>query len=534
MATRSLRRPTKPRRLPEPLSQIAYIGMRDSMDASAADPRKASLIQNAYPQDADLGGGLVGRPGMRRSGTQKGSVGNRQGQLRAQYTKTDGTEWTIDIIGGLVYSWDWTTRAHTAITAGAPTISPTARLYYTLYANQLIVSDGVNKPWALSEAGGVWTFISLTNAPVAYGAPTVYFAKLFFINAANRKEIQWSEEGALNTGYTAGGFNNAWELVQTEQEPLYAIVGTEQALYYFRARSISFVSGEVTTDFASTGTQEGVSSTVGTTSPGSVLINGGWVWFIDADAHPQRFAIGGSVQDNPPLWQEARETTRRLPRNQLNKADACYWQPGNLVLFGVVGFGVTVQNTILCFDATSGQFVGIWRGFAFTWIGMVKDADLVPVLVHADADGYAYDFGHPQGSLWTDSVGGVTTAIEHAVTASPMGYSVNAARVFEGIDITLRLTSNLTGMVFDYLTPDGFAPTSVIPTIAGTFTVWGTMVWGVDFWTSLALEKHLQVGFTDEGRWIAPRLRHGGLGEQFGFIGWTIDQIYTGRVPEMM
>jgi hypothetical protein len=71
---------------------------------------------------------------------------------------------------------------------------------------------------------------------------TVYYAKLFMLKR-DRKTIVWSEENQPNTGYEAGGYNNAWELTQTSNEPLTAIIGTNEALYYGRKTSVGAIRG---------------------------------------------------------------------------------------------------------------------------------------------------------------------------------------------------------------------------------------------------------------------------------------------------
>lgn len=519
-----------PRRQIAP-AQISYTGMRDSYDPTTANPRKAKLLQNVYPQDASIGGGTVGRPGFQRSGNQLGSIGARTGQRRIQYTKRDGTEWTLDVVGGLIYRWNWATRAHTAIPLVGVALSTTARVYYVLFNDAVIISDGVNVPFMLSESGGVWTFTSLTNAPVAYGKPVVYAAKLFFIKAAERTTIVWSEENQPNVGYEAGGYNNAWALIQTEQEGLYALLATEGTLYYFRARSIGAISGAVTPAFATSATTEGVSQTLGTTSPGSVILAASYVWFLDADGHPQRFAVGGTVQ-LPEIWLDARETTRRLPRIYLESADAVDWLPANLVYFGVVGIVSTTPNMILAFDAQTGEFVAVHRGFSFTSLDIVKDADMVPTLGHTDIDGYAYDHGHPQGILWTDSIAGVATAISHIIEGTPIAFDVNDEKHFTRVDLSLRMSSQLTNLTFDYATPSGQSDAIQIASVPGAFSVYGVAIYGQDNYAAASLEQHIAIGVDGEGRSFRPRLRHNGLGEQIGVLGIEVEAFHVGAPVE--
>ena len=83
------------------LEQMSFDGMVDSLDRQVADPRKALLLQNVYPQDPQFGAAVVGVPGFRlTSGTQLGSSGNRTTQRTYQYTQLDGTERTMGFVGG--------------------------------------------------------------------------------------------------------------------------------------------------------------------------------------------------------------------------------------------------------------------------------------------------------------------------------------------------------------------------------------------------------------------------------------------------
>jgi len=128
-------------------------------------------------------------------------------------------------------------------------VSTSARIYSCVLADQIIFSDGVNTPFMWSGAA----FTVLANCPVLYGQPRIHYAKLFGIKAVKRNTIVWSEENDPTIGYEAGIYNNGWELVQTRAEGLHALFATNEALYYFRERTIGAIRGEVTPDFRSDG-----------------------------------------------------------------------------------------------------------------------------------------------------------------------------------------------------------------------------------------------------------------------------------------
>jgi len=169
-------------------------------------------------------------------------------------------------VGLQTYDWagTWTTRVTRAQILAAGVTLPAAGVeVFTVVFNKTVVfSDGVNLLWTWdgTNGGGI---VSLTNCPVAYGRPTVYYGKLFVIKNTERNTIDWSEENQANTGYEAGGFNNSWSLTQTGTAPLVAIIGTNAGLYYFRGRSCGVIKGAVNPDFVTSGVHDAVSTTLG-------------------------------------------------------------------------------------------------------------------------------------------------------------------------------------------------------------------------------------------------------------------------------
>lgn len=188
----------------------------------------------------------------------------------------------------------------TNLTSATITLNNTGRVYLDTFNNQLVVSDGTNTPftWDGTVSAGL---TKLSNAPVAYGPPTVYYAKLFFVKNTERDTIVWSEENAANTGYEAGGFNNAWSLRQSGAGPIHRILGRNDALYYWRSGSIGTIHGAVNTDFTTAGVHDDVSREVGSTAPESVVDYHGYIWFVDKAGRPHRFAPGGVLE---PVWQQ--------------------------------------------------------------------------------------------------------------------------------------------------------------------------------------------------------------------------------------
>ena len=79
---------------------------------------------------------------------------------------------------------------------------------------------------------------------------------------------------------------------QTGSSPLFAIVGTNVALYYFRHRSIGSISGSIGPDLQTTSTQDSISFNVGTRTPQSIQTFGNYIYFCDAMGRPWRMALG--------------------------------------------------------------------------------------------------------------------------------------------------------------------------------------------------------------------------------------------------
>ena len=505
---------------------MSFTGMRDSLEPQTADSRKAKLLQNCYPQDAIFGGGTVGRPGFQiTQSTQLGSSGKRTNQGNYQYTQLDGTEFTITIVGGQFYTYNWVTNAWTEVLTAANfssasiTLSATARCYFITFSDEVIVSDGTNTPWSWDGTtnGGL---TELTNAPVFFGQPQVHYAKVFGIKNAERSTIVWSEEASANTGYEAGGFNNSWTLGQTDQEALFALYATNELLYYFRSRSIGSIVGQVTTNFSSTGTREGVSETIGTESPAGVIGHEGDVYFLDSDGRPRTIRTGlGLIGE---YWQDARQTISTFPRAQFADVVAVDHTQLRLILFGVTGDGETDPDQQLTIGYSTGEpvFAGVFKGYSFTSLDIVKNNSLVPTMMHG-FNGYLYDHGNPDGSFWSDELQAGTVGIEHVIEGTSLGFDMNIEKHFDRIDLSMLQLTAVTDLILSITTPyDTLTSTSF--DLSGSFSLWDTAVWDSDVWSTPGLEKHESVGLSSYGRWARPRLKHSTVGERFGLNGWKI------------
>lgn len=494
---------------PVDLDFFAPAGMRDSADPTAATRRHATLIQNAYPVDTVMGTAAVGRSGFTQAGLQLGGAANRL-QCFHQYTQLDGTEYTLCVAGGEVYSYNWATPAWTDLTHGL-TLDSTAKVYAVTFANKVIFSDGVNTP--ISWSGSAWA--TITNCPVLYGPPTVYYAKIFGIKNTERSAIVWSEENDETTGYEAGGYNNAWTLGQTDQQALYLLVGTNEALFYFRARSIGAISGRVTTDFVNSGTREGICGSLGTKSPAAAVYHKNKVYFIDADFRPRVVDVMARQVDEK-VYEGVRETAAGWDTSKF--ASQYGVQLGDLALLSVTDSGDTYPEFFVAIDTRRDEIAGLWTGFSnLTAMGVVKNASGVPVLMHGTVSGYAYHWG----TVWNDvanAADGGTLEIEHIVKGPYQGFDAKMEKKWDQLDVSLRAIATDQEIKVRYLTPRG---TSSYQTNTLTYSA------------STPAERHLSFGLGGEGRWCQVEVYHKNGVERFGLMGWSLKGFAYGAEPEI-
>lgn len=509
----------RPRQAIKPEVQGPFIGMRDNSEPTASHPQLAYLAQNVYPISAQRGGAMVGRPGFAQFGAQ---LAAGVGQLIYQFTRLDGTEATIAIVAGEIYKADWSDHTWDKVvttanlTTASAALSNTARCYAVTFNDKMVISDGTNLAIAWDGTTGAGGITELTNAPVFYGPLTVYYGKLFGIKNTSRKTIVWSEENQPNTGYEAGGYNNAWDLLQTDQEPLYAVQGTNEALYYFRARSIGAIGGAVETDFQTTGTREGVSETVGTTAPASIIYRDRRIFFQDADGKPHVIAPGLGVL---PIWEDFSETLSFM--DAANRGDTIGWvdEPTQMLGFAMTETGQTIPSASLMFNPVGNvpQAVAVWRGYTVSAIGTVKNTSGRLLTMHLSSDGYAYDHGTPDGTYWTDDLAGGEVAISHVVESGAAYYDPDWEKQFDRLDVTFR-ANDTSGVSVSYVTPRGGSAVLGLPTISGSLSRWDDAVWDTDVWSFEALETKECVGLAAVGRWIRWRVEHSALGEKFGLL----------------
>lgn len=284
----------------------------DGMFTDSADtpprPGLAHLCINCLP--AWPGGPITSRPGI--SSFDHGSpASNTVFAIFSFYTSAGvlitGRLVKDGAVGGAhLETFNWTTNVWTVrltaaqINSFALDLTGDTSVDWAVFNGTIVFSDGVNKPWTWDGTAGAGV-VKLTNAPVAYGKPAVYYGKLFFIELAARNVIDWSEENQANVGYAAGGYNNTWALTQTGAAPLVALLGTNDALLYWRSQSTGRILGAVTPSFQATGVHDGVSASIGCGDYRSVARYGTETWWMDNGGRFQCLPDGGAPVDVTPF-----------------------------------------------------------------------------------------------------------------------------------------------------------------------------------------------------------------------------------------
>ena len=534
---RTLRRPPRAQARRQTFTFGPFKGMRHLTDPTASSEDHARLLRNCYTLDPHLNTRVVGRPGFALIGAQLGTSGRRTPQWIGQLTQLDGTRYTIAIVGGYVYTLNWSTEAWTEVltdsdfSSASITFSQTARVYAVTFANELVVSDGVNVPWSWDGTtnGGL---TKLTNAPVFFGQPVVHFGKLMGIDAANRSDIQWSEENQANTGYDAGNYNNVWTLGQTDTDALFRLAPSNELLYVFRARSMTAIAGAVTPEFSSTGTREAISSTVGTTSPACVFFEGNNIMFADADGNPYLLPPGGTPIS---YWEYFSDTIEDLDPTKVTEMEG-FWDP-------------TLELSRICFEDTAASArskqmlihaggtalspdisyaAAVFDGYEFSRIGVVENASGAPRVLHADVNGFLYVHGTRHGSTWDDN----GDAIQHEVLSHYVAYSEDVEWHWDRLDFVFVSTTDLTDLVFTTTTPYGDSDSITVSDPAG-FALWDEAVWDTDAWVNNANIGHNAIGVDAYGYYCVVRLQHSTASERFGLLGMKLRGEVVGSFPEM-
>ena len=539
--------------------------VRDALAPQARKPDEVFRLENCYAQDTEVGPLIVGRPGfwlLGPTGTSGApstsnlgtNDGTRRTQLIHQFTKRDGTEISIVIVEGRIYTLNWSTQiwsepVSTAnLTTASITLSDSALCYAVTFGDTVVISDGVNTPWSWDGTAGAGGLTSLTNAPVFYGPMVVHYAKLMGIKASARGTFVWSEEGLANTGYEAGGYNNAWDFVQTSAEGLTCLAATNDALYVFRANSHTAVIGAITTDFRTTGTREALDPTIGTISPAAVIVIGNAVWFVDQYGIFRRTQVGNGCQE---IGHGAREYMKTISGTDFPSIQAVDDVETGHVRFAVKQpGGFDELDTMLWLNREDGRYASREYGYALSRLGLLKDAAGLPTVIHGGggnstnaADGWIFAHGHLDQSYWNDgyrnwaqylptwSYAATSNAIVHVIETPPMGYDTALDKMWVRGELSTTMPTNLSAVSLYFTTPNGLSDALTLSNLTGSGTPLGTFVLGVDTLASEAEERKATFQMRQRGRWCRMKLTHSTKSERFAISELALEAVAVSRRP---
>jgi len=526
------------RSLPRVLALAAgqWQGMDDTPEPVAAEPTMVSMARNCYVAPLSAGGAYVGRPGTSLAGVQLGASNQRTAQFIGQFTTQAGTEYTVLVLYGEIYTYDWGANAWTRVvttanltTAGA-TLSNSVRVRGLVFANQLVLSDGINDPISWTGTSGAGGITVLSNADVLFGKPWVRASKLGGIKATERNTWIWSEEGLLNTGFEAGGYTNAWTVPNPGNERLVAGVATNSSITLFWETTASVILGASNDEWATGNTTPSVSSTLGTRSPDSVLALDEGVLFVDQDGRPHIIPAGASQPI--PLYERCQQTLATVNRSGLANVISIEDRATQTVKIGYPTGSASLPNLWLVYTRDMGRltFTGIETGYTASVAGMVKNSAGRWVWMHAgDADGYIYTHGTPEAGPWVDADTTTTTSITRTLTTAALGNDSVVEKLFDQISVQAYSATTQTLAVSYVTSRQESLPQTV--TLMGYGAVFDAAIFDTDTFGGGSNDTRGRVGTIGRGRWIRVTIAQAAVNEQFGIQSVRVVAYDEGAEP---
>lgn len=269
-----------------------------------------------------------------------------------------------------------------------------------------------------------------------FGQPVIYYGAVFWIYEQveatyARTTIGWSEPNEPTVGYQQTDYDNQWTLTQTSSNPLYVLIATNDALYYFREGSIGAVAGAPGVNFQGTATHDIVAGNVGCTWPRSAQLFRNVIYFADAYGRLWRFVVGGTTE---PLWLQNQTVFDAVQQDPAQPVWAAIEPNLNLYVLNLYLAGTRVT---FVFDAVTGDYYGTWEFAATMLLGTpMRDATstasgnvhLGMLQITPDAVNiYAWKLLTVQDNTWTDN-GGLMSNV--TLTTGKLGYDAMTAYDF--------------------------------------------------------------------------------------------------------
>ena len=513
-----------------------FQGVFDSRDPydDAGKPNMLQDAQNMYCPDGASQTGMYARPGFAQCTP---TLTTTAGQAVCFYTMTmlDGTIYRFKATNGKLYRLSGTDYGtETDVTPVGVTISnsatPTARFYMKSFADELIFTDGVNRPWRGTNLGSTpitGTYIDMDGAGgswTAQGAPVVFAGALFFIcktvpvgsSVVAGLGMIWSEPFQPDVGYVQSGYADFWNMVEQDSAPLYALWATNTYLYYFRELSIGALAGAPGVNFSTTASADTVSVNVGCTAPASIVQHGETIYFVDRIGRPYSFQGTNAPVE---LWKQLRgqiDATPSLIANPTATAlvgIGCVVPQLNVVLLG--GWSSSPTNspplgptTLYCFDAVTGQYYGRWSGATasglttFDGLAQMKDSTGAATIAAYSTGTNMHNFllSLLSANNWKDN------AIVPTITAKTqrLGYSANV--VWNATDTGTIITQSTAPVTVTVQTPYTSSTTEITAgTPASSSDGTYRLVFGMDVLEARGIQVTMQPT-TATSQWVLQRV----------------------------
>jgi len=399
-----------------------WTGVRNTLDPF--DDQDVLITgQNGWIPDPNGASGFYARTGFQlaNGGTPVYSVGNFAGQCVHSHAAADGTIYNFVVFGGHLFRANSTFTTWTDVTPGGVTIDGGLFTVVKMVtqANNLVVNDGVNKPWIATNLGST----PITGTSIQYNAAsdpwkaldvTVWQGSIVFGNltvggVARPYDIAWSEPGLPATGYEQTGSSNFMPVQQTGSDPLTAVVGTNVALFFFRRNSIGRIYGDIGS-LTSSNTTDSAAYNIGTRAAGSIRLFGDTLFFVDAVGRP--WSLGLTAATPSPIWEQMRADVESFDGRTGNEAvmgtliRSAIEPTRNLYLAAVFPDNVpnrTPPTLAYGFDGPTSRHIGYWAiggAIAIEAMGTLIDATGRAVLTVLGSLSIPSTTRVPSGYVW--------------------------------------------------------------------------------------------------------------------------------------
>lgn len=338
--------------------------------------------RNGYFPNPSAPSSFYARPGfeLQNGGTAVyTSASTFRGQGSFTHTDLDGSTLNFLVFGGHLFRVNPTfgPGAFEDVTPVGVTIDSaiTTRVAFCDLVGTMVVTDGVHRPWiasTLTASPIVGTYIDYDGAAVswsAYGAPRVYGGSMFFIlnqvnSISRRQDIAWSSSGDPSTGYQQPTFDNNWTLITSSSGALFALWGTNNALYFWREASIGTIAGAVGPDLASTATEDAIGFNVGAQAWATMTEYGNTIYFCDGLGRPYSVRPGEAPKA---IWLQMQSfvdaSSIASPATTALTATGTFEPTLNLWIVAIWGETPAAQTSPIeafAFDVRTGTYVGRW------------------------------------------------------------------------------------------------------------------------------------------------------------------------------